>query len=172
MREGATLLPAYVDTNRWDMPDLAGELKRKTDRGTYTPTFTATTTTPVLGTTGFNRGVWTRCGLRVSGWIDLSYNGTGVVFGGTALRLGLPFIADSSIHDAGALNAASARIGDVMTHSTVSADAKSGTCILASTVDMLMYGDGSTASWGGTIFTGTTARIKIRFRYMAAVSQF
>jgi hypothetical protein len=172
MRTGAGLLPAYVDTNRWDMPDLAAVLKRQQDRGTYTPTYTATTTTPVLGSTGFIRGTWTRIGLRISGWIDLSYAGTGVVFGGTALAPSLPFLADTNVHTVGALNAASALIGGVMTQSSVSADAKSGSCILSSAGLMLMYGDASTTSFGGTIFTGVSGRIKIRFRYMAAAAAF
>jgi hypothetical protein len=172
MRTGAGLLPAYVDTNRWDMPDLAATAKRLQDRGTYTPTYTATTTTPVLGSTGFIRGTWTRIGLRIAGWIDLSYAGTGVVFGGTAIQTGLPFPADLTVHQAGALAAASARIGDLMTQSSVSADAKSASLILSGASTMLMYGDGSTTSFGGTIFTGTTGRIKFRFRYMAAATAF
>lgn len=172
MRTGAGLLPAYVDVNHWDMPDLAGTPKRLLDRGTYTPTYTATTTTPVLGSTGFIRGTWTRVGLKVSGWIDLSYNGTGIVFGGTAIQTGLPWLADMTIHSAGALNAASHRIGDIMTQSSVAAEAKSASLILSAAGTMLMYGDGSTSSLGGAMFTGTSARIKYRFRYMAAASQF
>lgn len=172
MRTGAGLLPAYVDADRWDMPDLAGTSSRATGRGTYTPTYTATTTTPVLGSTGFIRGTWTRIGLKVVGWIDLQYAGSGVVFGGTAIQTGLPWLADLTVHSAGALNAASHLIGDYMTHSDVSADAISGGLILSAAGTMLMYRSGSTTSNGGTIFTGTTGRIKYRFKYMADASQF
>lgn len=172
MRTGAGLLPAYVDTNRWDMPDLAGTSKRATGRGTYTPTYTATTTTPVLGSTGFIRGTWTRIGLKVAGWIDLQYAGSGVVFGGTAIQTGLPWLADLAVHSAGALNAASHVIGDYMTQSDVAADAISGMLILSAAGTMLMYRSGATSSNGGTIFTGTTGRIKYRFKYMADASQF
>lgn len=173
MRTGAAILPTYADGDRWDMPSLAATSKRlASERGRYTPTYTATTTTPVLGSTGFIRGVWSRVGLRVSGWIDLSYAGSGVVFGGTAIQTGLPFAADLGIQSAGALNAASFVIGHYQTQSDVSADALNGALILSAASTMLMYRAGSTTSNGGTIFTGTVGRIKFRFRYMAAASQF
>lgn len=172
MRTGAYLLPAYADDDRWDMPDLAGTSKRATEIGRYTPTYTATTTTPALGSSGFIRGVKTRVGLRVSGWIDILYSGSGVVFGGTAIQTGLPWLADLTINSAGALNAASFVIGHYQTQSDVSADALNGALILSAAGTMLMYRAGSTTSNGGTIFTGTTGRIKMRFRYMAAASQF
>ena len=161
------------DTDRWTTSELRANT-RKVDRGTYTPTYTATTTTPVLGSTGFIRGSWFRVGLKISGWIDLSYAGTGIVFGGTAITTGLPFAVDSFMV-AGALNAASLVIGSFMTQSTVSADATSGRMILAGLSGpprMLMYGTGSTTSKAGTMWTGTSGRLKIRFKYIAAASEF
>ena len=176
MRTGAYLLPAYADGDRWDMPDLAGTSKRAIARGRYTPTYTATTTTPVLGSTGFIRGVWTRVGLKIVGWIDVSYAGSGIVFGGTAITVGLPFDADGAIHSAGALNATSHMIGHWQSQSSTSAEAKNGLCVLgglSAPPRMLMYYTGSTTSLGGAdLSTGTAARIKIRFKYMAAASQF
>ena len=183
MRTGAYLLPAYVDVNHWDMPDLAGTSKRRVEsgqnapsNGKYTPTYTATTTQPVLGSGGFIRGVATRVGLKVIGWIDISYAGSGIVFGGTALTVGLPYDADTGIHTAGALNATSNFIGDWQSYSSTSAEAKNGMCTLGGTSGpprMLMYYTGSTTSLGGAdLSTGTAARIKIRFKYMAATAEF
>jgi hypothetical protein len=183
MRSGAYLLPAYIDTNHWDMPDLAATSKRRVEagqlapgNGKFTPTYTATTTQPVLGATGFIRGVWTRVGLKIVGWIDISYAGSGVVLGGTALTVGLPFDADTGVHTAGALNAASHFIGDWQSQSPTSAEAKNGMCTLGGTSGpprMLMYYTGSTTSLGGTdLSSGTSARIKIRFKYMAATAEF
>ena len=176
MRTGAYLLPAYADGDRWDMPDLAGTSKRAVALGRYTPAYTATTTTPVLGSTGFIRGVWSRIGLRVVGWVDVSYAGTGIVFGGTAIMVGLPFNADTNIHSVGALNATSHMLGHWQSQSSTSAEAKNGLCSLAASSGpprLLMYYTGSTTSLGGAdLSTGTAARIKIRFKYMAAASQF
>ena len=140
----AYLLPPYQAGDELDADDLAA-LKRKVTQGTYTPTFTATTTQPVLGASGFNNGYWHRTGLLIEFWVDISMAGAGVVFGGASTRIGLPFDADLTFHSAGVLNATSHHIGEFQTYS--------GT------------------SLGGTIFT-TAGRWKVRGSYVADPAEF
>jgi hypothetical protein len=141
--------------------------------GIYTPVISAAGGTPAVGASGFLTGKWWRHSNHVTAVIDLCISGAGSSLAGTSWRITLPFVADLTFHKANVLNAESDCIGNFQTHTTVSADARTGSCLLSgpsgtdTTGDAIVfYPNGSTGSLGTGNFT-TTGRVKAIVSYVA-----
>lgn len=68
------------------------------DRATsYTPTLTASTTNPTLGTGGTATGYYHRAGHVISVWFNITF-GTGMTAGSGTYIIAQPLAADSSIY--------------------------------------------------------------------------
>ncbi len=152
--------------------DLLTDADRLVTQSTYTPTLTATTSTPVIGADGWLRGAWHRTGLLINGWADVYVAGAGSSIVGTSWRVSLPFAADTSLHVAGLLDAEANCIGLCRTRSATAAQSGNFSAILGSTASqMIFYGAGTNTSLGNADFT-TTARMHVRFTYVADPAAF
>lgn len=166
----AALLPIYSADDRWFGDELAESVRRVT-RGTYQPVITATTSTPVLGASGYLLGSWQRTGLRITGWIELLISGSGASIVGTSWRLTLPFSADTTLHSTGVLDAATHNVGFARTRSATAAQSMLAAALLADSQNLVFYGPATNTSLGSADFT-TTARMHVRFRYQAHPTNF
>lgn len=141
------------------------------NKGTYSPSITASGGSITLGTGDFLTGKWRRVGADMTVIIDLSVGGAGSAYSGTSWRITLPYAADLTWHTAGVLGAASDIIGNYQTSSGTSAEALAGSVLLSAASELIFYRTGSTASIGAAQFT-SAPRIKAVVHYLADASLF
>jgi hypothetical protein len=164
------IIPVYAAGDELEAVTLT-ETDRACEHDTYTPTLTASGGTPAIGADGFLTGWWSRVGLDMDVWIDISLAGVGVSLVGTSWRISLPYNVDLTRHSVGVLNAASDMVGAAVTWSATSADGRVCGVLVSAVKELIFYPNGSTASIGSGNFT-TGARIKGHVRVKVAADQF
>jgi hypothetical protein len=109
------------------------------DEGTYTPTLTASTTNPTLGSGSSAVGWWQRIGNLIIGGATIRFGTSGAAAGSGNYIVSLPFDADTTFMQTGGLGISSA-IGDALVrdNSAVNTGSRQATCYLGTVGDVLL----------------------------------
>lgn len=141
-----------------------------TEQGTYTPTLTAATTNPNLGSTGSIVGSWHRAGNKVDAWIRIHFDGTGVDAGAGIYEISLPFAADTSILNASTIAANGDCVGEAALNDVSAGVTAHGICQLRDPARIgIVTGQtasggnqvNSTSPWGAAWATGDRIAIHV-----------
>lgn len=104
-------LPRIIADQSRGLSGLAAATAAGPDADEYTPTLTASTTDPNVGSTGSIVGWFHRAGPLVHVWVRVLFDGSGVDPGSGIFIVSLPVAADTTIHNVGVGGATGSAVG-------------------------------------------------------------
>lgn len=140
--------------------------------GIYSPLYTGETVQPQVGDDGSIKGIVHRNGRRITVWGVIDYRGDNIVLGGSSVRVSLPYQADLSVHQPGALATPGDNIGAYKTRSLgTGATQEAGAVLLYQLNDLshlgkavLFYRDDSLSSLNPTNRFGDGSNHQLIFK--------